>query len=481
MPTHKPSSQVALRFGPLVGIPLLVLWLWHLTSGTGLAADLAAGVALAREFLACETAEERDEMADALEEYDDQIDDILQELGAAEYESVEPGYHPAEHFSVAELRDRYPDDLLYFSVPESYDPEEPTGLVVFLHGGGNTSSRRAPRYFLNFPGEDEGESSSQLGDLFDAAGLIAVGPSALWDEESSYRWCLPKADDYLAAVIEECKARFRIDAERVYLIGHSMGGFGAYHHIQRQPDRFAAVVVNAGSWSLGYWPAIRGTPLYIIQGVNDAQKGYRWHYTDIEYARWSDKLLSKYELDHVYWEHDGEHGVADGRPYLEKFLSSAAEIRRDPYAPHVALGSPAGFKRWYCFPVEHNRWLTLNETVRGTIRYDELLDNDDENEEDDFDLWRLEHRTSRREGASLDAVDRGDNTVLVKTRNVSRFTVWLHPQMIDVDEPVTIIVDGDERFDGSVHPSLATALESYLRRRDWGLVYPIKIELETNP
>ncbi len=31
---------------------------------------------------------------------------------------------------------------------------------------------------------------------------------------------------------------------------------------------------------------------------------------------------------------------------------------------------------------------------------------------------------------------------------------------------------------GQAHPSLLTALESFERRHDWGLIYPIKVELE---
>jgi hypothetical protein len=43
-----------------------------------------------------------------------------------------------------------------------------------------------------------------------------------------------------------------------------------------------------------------------------------------------------------------------------------------------------------------------------------------------------------------------------------------------------LVVDDELRFDAAVKPSLLTALESYERRRDWGLVYPIKIELASD-
>lgn len=435
--------------------------------------DLDDALRLARDYLDCDDPDRRGDLAGPLAEHDGQIGAVVARLAERRYEPVEPGYHPAEHFRDPGLREAYPDDLLYFTVPRSYRPDRPGGLIVFLHGGGRTSSRRAPRYFMNFP-DDEDDDSSQLGDLFDGTGMVAVGPSAPWDEESAYRWCLPEADDYLAAVIRESSLRFHIDPDRVFLVGHSMGGFGAYHHIQRQPDRFAAVVSNAGSWSLAHWPATRGTRLCIIHGTHDAQRGQRWHYTDIEFARWTDKLLSRLELDYVYLEHDGEHGMAAGRPHLARFFESTADLRRDPCAPHVVLASPVGFRSWYCFPVEHNRWLTLDEAAEGELTYDRLVEND----ADDFDEWRLTYRREWRPGASIEARLQGRNTITVTTCNVARFTIWLRPEMVDLERKVRIVVDGTCRFRGRVKPSLATALDSYRRRGDWGLIYPARVEID---
>lgn len=439
--------------------------------------DRAEAVKLAREYLASDDEDDRRELADQLGEYDGEIEPVLRALRARSFNAAEAGYHPHESFSVSDLREKHPDDLLYFTVPKSYRPDRPAGLIVFLHGGGNTTTRRAPRYVMDFPDEGEEEDSYQMGDLFDATGMIAVGPSAPWDEDSSYRWCLEESDEYLADVIAECKDRFNIDPDRVLLMGHSMGGFGAYHHIQRQPDRFAAVIVNSGSWSLAYLPMIRGTPLCIVQGIHDARPGERWHYTDIEYARWTDKLLKQNHLDHAYFEHDGEHALSFGKKYISKYLRSVQNLRRDPRYPHVVLATPVGFQRWCSFPVEHNRWLSLDEATDGLLEYDALESNGD----DDFDSWRLEHKTRRRPGAALDAVNQGDNTIAVTTQNVAKFTVWLDAKMVNLKKPVTVIVDEETRFEETVEPSLPTALESYERRGDWGLIYPIKISLSVEP
>ncbi|MBI3862121.1 MAG: alpha/beta fold hydrolase, partial [Planctomycetia bacterium] len=243
---------------------LLVATLALLTApGSSHAMDRAEAVKLSRKYLTSDDEEERHHLLRQLARYNGTFEPVLRELQTVRFEPVVSGYLPEEHFTVSDLLDKHPDDLLYFTIPKSYRPDRPTGLVIFMHGGGRSTSRYAPRYSLDFPENSDHKENSQLGDLFDSTGMIAVGPSSP-DKRSYYRWCLRESDEYLADVICECKSRFHIDDDRVLLLGHSMGGFGAYHHVQRQPDRFAAVIVNAGSWWLAHWPVIRGTPLFIV-------------------------------------------------------------------------------------------------------------------------------------------------------------------------------------------------------------------------
>ena len=262
--------------------------------------------------------------------------------------------------------------------------------------------------------------------------MITVGPSSL-NVPDHCRWCLKEADDYLVDVILECKRRFNIDPDRVFLLGHSMGGFGAYHHALRQPDRFAAVVVNSGSWNMAYWPAVRGTPLCLVNGAHDAHpdkgdgKGHRSHYTDVEYLRQTRQILAHHDIQYVAFEHDGGHAFGSGKKYVFQYFRSARDLRRDPFFDHVGLASPAGFRKPYRSPVRHNRWLSLDEAVKGDLEYERLIPHNERS----FTNFRLEYRKAKYGGASLDAVNRHDNTIVVTTRNVARFTVWLHPRMVE--------------------------------------------------
>lgn len=428
--------------------------------------DFQTAVSLSRQYLASDDDEERSRLEARLSGYRGEIDPVVAALAARTYPAVKPGYYADEKFESAELRKKYPQDWLYFIVPPTYEPKQPTGLIVFLHGGGLNTSRDAAMYTLD-PGESQASSR-----MLAATGMIIVGPSAPGKGESYYRWCLRASEEYLADVIAECKARFNIDADRVFLLGHSMGGFGAFHHAQRQPDRFAAIVVSSGAWDWGYWPVLRGTPMAIISGVNDAQRGVRWHHTDVEYARQTDRIFQREKLDHKYYEHDGEHCFGENRASVSDYLATAGKLRRDPYYPRIAVATPQGFTYNYMHRVRHNRWLTLDEETPGEIRVDELVTRGS-----DFDSWRLMPRRTLRRGAAMEAINRGDNRIDVTTENVARFTVWLHPKMVDIDKPVTIHVDDKLAFSARLRPSLVTALQSYQRRNDWGLIYPLKVEL----
>jgi pimeloyl-ACP methyl ester carboxylesterase len=434
----------------------------------------ATAVEISQAYLASHSRSERRELAAKLVDYRGDVSAVLDRLHPHTFPEVAAGYFAAKHLANPELLARNPDDLLYYLVPKSYRPDRPTGLIIFLHGGGATTPRTAPRATLPFRIANDPPDTHRSGEMFAATGMIAVGPSAPWDTNTSYRWCTRSADEYLSDVIRECKTWFNIDDDRVFLLGHSMGGFGVYQHVLRSPDRFAAVIANSGSWSRAFWPAISGTPLCTVQGVHDARPGVRWHYTDVAYGRFTDTILTQFGLDHVYLEQEGKHSISYGRPSIGRYFESVKSVRRDPYYPHVVLASPQGFSAACSYPVDDNRWLSLDKSKPGDIEYDELRTSGS----DDFNDWKLSHRIGKHSGAVIDATNAGRNTIVVATKNVARFTVWLHPKMIDVAKPVTIVVDGKTRFHALVKPSLATALESYRRRYDWKLVYPIKITLD---
>lgn len=113
-----------------------------------------------------------------------------------------------------------------YMVPAGYDPHQPAPLVVLLHGLGLTGTVQ--------------DSYFHLGQLVDDKGFLFAYPDA---NDTG------QVDDlaYLAAVIDDMAARFNVDPKRIYLAGHSDGGFLAHHYACAHARQIAAIVALAGS------------------------------------------------------------------------------------------------------------------------------------------------------------------------------------------------------------------------------------------
>jgi predicted peptidase len=76
--------------------------------------------------------------------------------------------------------------------------------------------------------------------------------------------------DALGAVLDEVARTCRVDRDRVYVTGHSMGGRGALDAAYKMPDRFAAVVSLAPVSPITAWAEKLATiPLWLFHGPND--------------------------------------------------------------------------------------------------------------------------------------------------------------------------------------------------------------------
>ena len=430
----------------------------------------------AQEYLVCTEGATEQALARRLDACSLDPQSVVRALRPQPSREVKSGYFAGEHFRSPELRKRYPDDLLYYVVPDSYRPEAPTGLVILMHGGSKGMDRKMAHWYMRTDGK-----GSQLGEAFAAAGLIAVGPSAPVHPTCYERWCLPEADDYIRDVVIEFQCRFNIDPDRVILMGHSMGGFGAYHHLQVQPDRFAAVLVSAGSWYLAYWPVIEGTPLWIVHGLRDSEPGGRPRYTDVAFARTTHRLLTEKGLAHEYREHSRGHSIPYGRDDIRHFIARMPAMRRDPFHPRVVVVTPRGWRPSDRRRAPHNRWVTILEQTEGKLTYDCLRHEGARQfwgmPRKNWEDWRLVHFRREYPGAMVKATNQGANRFEVTTRNVRRFSLWLHHKMVDFSKPVRVTVNGSLRFDRRITPSVSAALRSYRRRMDWGLIYTAEVPL----
>ena len=129
-------------------------------------------------------------------------------------------------------------------VPLSYDRQTPAPLLVVLHG--YTASGTSVRDYFGLQSQAE------------ARGFLAVYPDGSQDYRGAPFWNATDAccnlgssavDDvaYLAALIDRVRTTYNVDPKRIYLAGHSNGGFMSYRFACERADTIAAVVSLAGA------------------------------------------------------------------------------------------------------------------------------------------------------------------------------------------------------------------------------------------
>jgi polyhydroxybutyrate depolymerase len=129
-------------------------------------------------------------------------------------------------------------------VPPSYVPGTPVPLVVMLHGYGVSAAIE--------------ESYLRLTPLSDQRGFLYVHPDGTVDPIGNQFWNATEAccnifaspvndSTYLSDVIASVSARYSVDPKRVYVMGHSNGGFMAHRMACDHADQIAAIVSLAGA------------------------------------------------------------------------------------------------------------------------------------------------------------------------------------------------------------------------------------------
>ncbi|MCH5374981.1 MAG: prolyl oligopeptidase family serine peptidase [Planctomycetes bacterium] len=70
-------------------------------------------------------------------------------------------------------------------------------------------------------------------------------------------------------LIDKLEKELPVDPQRIYVTGLSMGGFGAWDAMVRQPDRFAAAVVICGGGDTSAAAKIAHIPVWVFHGDQD--------------------------------------------------------------------------------------------------------------------------------------------------------------------------------------------------------------------
>jgi len=172
----------------------------------------------------------------------------------------------------------YPGERPFTLVlPSNYQPGTPAPLIIGLHGY-TAESPYAQNYFA-------------LGKVADEKGILTVYPSGSKDTNGYLFWNATPAccnfdsnsvDDeaYVLSIIDSVSKDHTVDPARIYIIGHSNGGFMAHRMACNQSDRIAAIVSLAGATYSNPKSCNPTSPVSVLQihGSNDEVISYTGGY-----------------------------------------------------------------------------------------------------------------------------------------------------------------------------------------------------------
>ncbi len=194
-----------------------------------------------------------------------------------------------------DLYEPHVDDEMPYRLmePMGFDSSKRYPVIISLHGGGGrgTDNRKQLRGWNKLLAEEQRRSDYPCY-------VLAPQASRLWDAAH-----LKNIKDVVAALPS-------VDMDRIYILGHSMGGHGTFILIQIDPGYFAAAAPSAGTGltrTEEFIDAslIKDVPIWAFHGDKD-------RVCPIERDR---KLFAEMEklggnMKLTTWAGDG-HGVAD--------------------------------------------------------------------------------------------------------------------------------------------------------------------------
>jgi transglutaminase-like putative cysteine protease/pimeloyl-ACP methyl ester carboxylesterase len=308
-----------------------------------------------------------------------------------------------------------------------YVGERPTNgwaLFIAMHGGGG-----APKAVND---EQWGEMQRYYKDHPEAGGYIYVAPRAPNDTWNGFY------DVYVYPLMANLVHQFLlfgdVNPDKVFIMGYSHGGYGAFAIGPKEPDLFAAIHASAAAPTDGETTGVtlRNTIFTCMVGGLDTMYGRRPR--DEKFRAEINQLRGDrtdiYPVTVTIVEGNGHTGLPD------------RDLIKDMYP---AIRNPV--------PRELT-WLMTDTVIT--------------------DFFWLQTDTPDKQ-KEIDATCR-DNQITVTTTNVTAATVLLDSRLVDFKKPVTFDVNGKISTQ-KIQPSLRTLCETMQHRCDPGLAFTAELPL----
>ncbi|MSR62098.1 MAG: alpha/beta fold hydrolase [Planctomycetes bacterium] len=324
--------------------------------------------------------------------------------------------------------------------------QEKKGLYIV---GGNVKKPKALAICMHGGGAGSGDAWSAQGGYDPALkGLdwLAIYPEVL--EKTEHGWTDAGTEEWVLELLECARRTWKIDANKVFLCGHSMGGYGSWTLGAHHADQLAAVAPSAGAptpymnregkftgVSAGIIPNLRNLPIRIYQSDDDPQvppEANRVAAQQLKEAkeRWGG-------FDYEYWEVPGRQHTEPPGGY-EAHLAKIAKLTRTTHPDTVVWQPTLAWK-------QQSYWLYWDEPVK--------------------------------EALVVAKADKKTNTVHVTCDKSTRgLYVLVDEKLLDPKKELVVFLGDKELFRGLPQPSLGVVVATGARG-DTELAYSARIPL----
>ncbi|HEX6810627.1 MAG TPA: hypothetical protein VF384_03285 [Planctomycetota bacterium] len=296
------------------------------------------------------------------------------------------------------------------------ETKKPKGLAIAMHGGGAGSG-------------DAGPAAAAYEPSLAGLGLCMVAPQVL--QATEHGWTDSGSEEFVLDLVDAALRTWKIDPDRVFFVGHSMGGFGSWMLGAHHADRIAAIAPSAGAPTPvrgsvdgpiidieeGVIPSLRNVFVSVYQSLDDVQVPPAPNQFAVKLLAESAKKWGGFE--HTYWEVDGR-GHAGPPGGYEAQLQKVVTHTRNPVPERIVWQPVLAWKRQFY-------WLWWETPVSKAVVVADL--------------------------------DRKSNAVSI-TCDKPTVGLWvlLDARVLDLQKDVAVLVNGEEVFRGKATPDLATLL-----------------------
>ena len=222
-------------------------------------------------------------------------------------------------------------------VPLNYDPQRKYPIVVSLHGSGEVGTNNtAP-----------------------ASHVVALRLAAhAKDPQYSSFVLVPQTFDYwgdraqgdVLDILAQLESQYSIDANREYVTGYSLGGYGTWDFITSHPDRFAAAVPVAGGGDPFFADVIKDIPIWAYHSLADGTVPVSESQDMIDAIRAAGGHPRYTEFP--FGDHGSSFNDAYSEPQLFQWMySQSLSVPEPGVSTTIWLVALAGWMRW---PLKRN-------------------------------------------------------------------------------------------------------------------------------